>query len=251
MKKNRLIFFVIIGVLAVLIAITAFLGLQSANRGSFYIIKSTPADGQSLFVSPAQTFTFEFNKSIKNLGDGDIKIDPSLDIRVEVQGTKLTLLPYSEFTQDSYTIDLSKVTAADGDKLRNDKIKFSVTNKSSGFGTEQFSQRRYPVLAVLHYDDHWAIHEPDSEIVIDPPAGSKIPFYLYIDTILNDTEQRQSLDAQHALLEQYRQDALNYIKSKGFNPDDYPLYYTEPYLQTKYDKSVSQPNNSSPTQSEF
>lgn len=226
---------IVVGLLAVLATAVLIFSIFFVSRGSFYITTSNPADGQTVDLEANPSFVMEFNKPIKNLQDKDISISPNIDIRVVVNGNKLTLLPYSEIEEaKTYTIDLKNVIATDGDKLRKQSLSFTVGTNNSGVGTEQFSQRRYPILAVIHYDDHWAIHEPDSEIVIDPPADSKIPFYLYVDTILDDTQQREPANVQQALLEQYRQDALNYIKSKGFNPDDYPIWYTDPTLQAKY-----------------
>lgn len=108
----------------------------------------------------------------------------------------------------------------------------------------QITAKQYPITAILPFysNNNWAVRMPDTTGEFKtPPDGYSMPYFLYVDTVLDGSDQRASIGAQQSILEAQRAQALDWIKSRGFNPDDFAFYYTEPYLQAKYGTTVPKP----------
>ena len=89
----------------------------------------------------------------------------------------------------------------------------------------------YPIVGVL------PILSDSFEIDYQYPPDGSSRLRLIITSLLvntDDPEASPSSDANLSLIREARDDALKYIKDNGYNPLDYDIYYTEPYLIDEY-----------------
>jgi hypothetical protein len=101
----------------------------------------------------------------------------------------------------------------------------------------EMSVKSYPVMAHIPFysEDRWSLDtEPPTSEYESPPEGYKMPFFIYIDTVLLDYELRQSDAQQKQRLEAMRTAALKYLTDKGIKVEEYAFRYIDPYLQEKY-----------------
>ena len=65
-------------------------------------------------------------------------------------------------------------------------------------------------------------------------SGYVMPFFVYVDTVLTDSELRAPLETQHQRLEAMRAAAMKYLTDNKIDVNDYAFHYTDSYLQAKY-----------------
>jgi hypothetical protein len=102
------------------------------------------------------------------------------------------------------------------------------------------SVQAYPIMEHIPFysEDRWSLDtEPPTSDYESPPDGYKMPFFVYVDTVLLDYELRRPIEQQRQRLDAMRTSAMKYLTDKGIKVEEYAFRYTDPYLQEKYGTS--------------
>jgi len=234
-QRKRLIF-IGAGVFALILVVSIiFSAIQIANRGPFYVTDTTPVANRDYTVPINPQFIIKFNHDIKPVDASQVSSDPKNDYRVETSGKTLSIIPKNGFLLGQYKLTLKDIASTDGYNIKEYVLPFNIVG-DSGSSNAQITAQKYPITSVLpHYDDAgWVLRLPGSGLFEDPPSGYAMPFFVYVDTPLTDSQMRDSVAAQHAALEETRALIVQFITSKGYKMEDYAFKYTDPYLQSKF-----------------
>jgi hypothetical protein len=203
------------------------------NRG-LYLVSSSPKNNG--IVGSVDSLTFTFNRDLDDLTVKQFKLEPSVDGRVELKGKTLVFHPTSSYKfGDTYTALIENPRSRDGHATRDVRIRFKVgfvekpTKEQNQQALERTDslQRQYPLLAhipheTLNYkiDYRFQALEEDRE-GIESEQVLVIRIELY--AVLNRPDQRESYRAD---LKKYKEEALEYIRSKGEDPAKYRIEYS-------------------------
>lgn len=205
------------------------------NQG-LYLVSSLPKNRGT--AGSVDSIVLNFNRELEETAVKSFRLEPSVDGRVELTGKTLSFHPASSYKfGDEYTVTVERPRSKDGKSMADVKIKFKVgfvknpskTQEQQARERTNSLQRQYPLLAhVPHETLHFKIDylfRAKSEDGEGLESEQVLVIKVSLFAVLNRPDQRQSyLDD----LKQYKQEALDYIKSTGEDPAKYTIEYNPP-----------------------
>lgn len=210
--------------LAVFIVICLLVGFLSYRTFVFQVISTVPGNGGEVSSSTGSLITIEYNKELM-LNNNNLLITANDDIvtNYKIDRNKLFIQIRNLTFDKSYELYIKNVTATDSSKINSYTFKF--TNKYKNYSElpkeEQQKQleqtdkgtrddpvtRALPITTDQYYISYEVYSTPDEK-----GKNEKI-----IIALLVTNDQQSNLQ----LIKNYKTQAVNFLISKGINPDDY------------------------------
>lgn len=220
MNRYKSIIFITVGIIAGLIGWGAYYQL------AFFSTGTTPKDGSK--ESTASDIRISFNKRPADSTVNNFTINPIVPGRVTIINNDVVFKPTTILNLNTkYTVLLKKPTSQTGQKNKDIKFEFtavfvpfnqqSTKNQKLAIEDSNSLEKAYPIVEYLPYDNsHFGI-------TYSLQADGKLKISIVLYAILNRVEQ---LDAYKLQLQQYKSEALKYLKSKDNNLEKYIIIFS-------------------------
>lgn len=209
----------------VVAGIVAYLVIQNLH---FRLVSTNPRTSAVSNISPFLKLNFNRTLDAKNI---DIQTDRSFMQSVSTNGKTITINLKTLDIGKLYTVRLNKVRSTDGKVLTNVTVRFVA--KDIAFKDLPKDQQQAilnnqdkapkassdPILSVLPYA---TLSYKITGLVRASSASNLSGLYVHVDVYLSDAEVAG--DVQTAI-NTYENEAIDYIRSKGFDPAKYAIEY--------------------------
>lgn len=195
----------------------------------FQVVSTTP-NNNSKISAGATTVTFSFNKELGDISSIKIKASDNIILKSEVSKTNLNVYLVNLQQDKSYTIYLQNITSTDGQKIDDYQLHFSNLyipyNQQSREAQDQAIKTTdkgniddQAVKILPKYDKDYSI---TYELFSEPSQKGKY-VKLHITLLLSQFDVNNKTK-----IAEYKNKALEFLKSNGLNPNDYVIEYDPP-----------------------
>lgn len=195
----------------------------------FQVVSTNPANNAKISAG-ATTVTFTFNKELTDVNSIQVKASDNIILKSEVDKNKLNVYLISLQPDKSYDIFLQNISASDGQRI--DYYQLHFTNQYIPFNqqSQQVQEQQIkttdkgniddPAVKVLpKYAKDYSIKY---ELFGEPSQKGKY-IKLHINLLLSQFDANNK-----AKILEYKNEALDYLKTNGVNPNDYVIEYDPP-----------------------
>ncbi|MEI6581676.1 MAG: hypothetical protein WCN86_02275 [bacterium] len=216
---------------AIILLIASFLVWVMYIVLVFQVLSITPSQNSKISGGSGQV-TFNFNRDLDTIDLGkQMYSSEGLSISAQVDKNKLTLFISNINQAKKYQIQLKEIRSKEGNTISYINYQFegafvpygqlSDSEKNRQIKETDKGNLQDPVMGILpKYGDNYAIKY---ELFGEPSQKGK---YIKLNIIL-------LLDAQNInnkdLAKQYKNEALDFLKSNNINPNDYVIKYDPDY----------------------
>lgn len=200
---------------------------MAINALNFFLMGSSPRGGDQK-VSIHNPVVLTFNKSIHQESVKNFKISPHAAGSIKLEGNKLTFTPREGFKlNQEYDVSWTAPKAMDG-RISKD-VKFSFRTAYINFND-------------LPEDQQEMLVKRTDQIEVEHPIVGKLPHetlhYLINYELSKEGEltlliklyatqnRPDQYDEYRSQTKEYQQEALDFLKENGVDPNDYPIKYT-------------------------
>ena len=224
--KRKPILFILITVLLLIVA------YETIQVFKFHIVSTDP---KLSGVSDLATYMdIDFNKTLT--GSGSITSQPDLIQSYSIKGKTIHLDFKAKGNNKKYTVTLTNIQAVSGDSLSrvlSFKIKDIPFDKLSEAQQQGVVNSQDPYDPSLPTSDPLVQHLPygDLDYKIDylvDTKNNRPALEVQISVILAGADYKLSRPALEKVINERKQEALDYIKSLGLNPAKYDIQYIIP-----------------------
>lgn len=219
------------GIILVILAAAATGGWLFYTQSQFRLVSTIPQKDAGS-VAPV---IFKFNRDLDRQTANYFTITPAVQGTIQISGGSFTFQPAGNYTLNTtYTAKLSQVVATDGSTLGDQSVTFTVKllqfNQLSP--SEQQAQkdrtdvveRTNPFLAQLPYST--TDFKIDYQLISTDSRDTTPTNVTYTITLYAVLNQPDQIDTYNAELKTYKQEALNWIRSQGTDPNALKIQYS-------------------------
>lgn len=212
----------LIVVVAVIAAIV--IGILYVLSLPFHLVNTTPSTASIATYTP--TLDLNFNRELDNAKTATPVADQNIIRSSSVSGKTLTINLTSLAENKTYTITIAVVQAKDGSQIRNISLKF----KPKYVPADKLPKSQQQTL--LNNQDK---NGPQPDPIYGLVPYSTLDFTLQafptadgkgIEVDANLLPSAADLSNEDQAIAQYKQEVVDYIKSKGLDPSKYTINYT-------------------------
>jgi hypothetical protein len=197
------------------IFILGLVGLLAYKNSLFRLVSSDPPINKVTVISPYIEFKFNRSLSKNILVSSNSKVINSFSIKDKSIMVKLN---YPMPLDNEYTLSIKNITSTEGKSLPDKIIKFKTINASNSNITK--GQREVLLNNQKQYNNDMYNGLPVLLPFNGPNLGYRID-YIY-DSTINGGKLTVIISAKN---DQEKQNATNWIKSKGFDVNNYQIEY--------------------------
>ncbi len=194
----------------------------------FLLTSSDPSNGGK--VSSVHAITLKFNQALDTKATAGFSIDPAVAGSVNISGKQFIFTPTNCYQLGTtYTLRLSDPVSISGKHAKPAQLSFTATyidttklptaDQQQAASQTDALENQQPIVQYLPHET--IDYKIDYTVNTDNSLTLNVTLY----AILNRPDQESSYQAQ---LKQFKSEALNYIKSIGFDPAKYKITYTPP-----------------------